>query len=183
MSSKWLAADLIRAGGALILVLGVADALKAAILLYAIFTATESLISALPFLSQVISWLGIALVAAALLITFPTVAACIASRRDFEKVSDEVLKGGLAPETRSRWMRSVTVELLASIICGALLTALCLLLILLGLSMSPVKRPPRSAPKPIRRKVTKGPPRREFPPIDKALRPVRVKLEEEVRKA
>ena len=181
MSSRWLAADLIRAGGALILVLGVADAMKAAILLYAIFTATESLINALPFLSQLISWLGIALVAIALLITFPTVAACLASRRDLDKLSREVLEGGLTPGTKDRWMKAVTIELLASLMCGALLTALSLLIILLGLSMSPVKKPVKPAPKPQRR--ARGPPKREFPPIDKALRPVKVEIEEEVRKA
>jgi|GEM_PF-3571846 len=137
VKERTLTADLTRAGGVIMIILGMVDLLRVLVAAGVVGIALQGVKNVLQLIDNSIFLMGVSLAAILFAAAVVTIISVIIFGLKMYKLGERIEKGNLSSATKKKWMKALAIDLAASIIVGAILSAIGTTLALIGLLLAP----------------------------------------------
>lgn len=137
VNERAFTADLTRAGGVIMVILGMVDLLRVLIAAGVVGIALQGVKNVLQLIDSSVFLMGVGLAAIVFAAAVVTIVSVIIFGLKMYKLGERIEKGSLSSSTKKKWMKALAVDLAASIIVGAILSAIGTTLALIGLLLAP----------------------------------------------
>jgi len=137
VSERTFTADLTRAGGVIMIILGMVDLLRVLVAAGVVGITLQGVKNVLQLVNSSVFLVGVGLAAIVFAAAVVTIVSVIIFGLKMYKLGERIEKGSLSSATKKKWMKALAVDLAASIIVGAILSAIGTTLALIGLLLAP----------------------------------------------